>query len=104
MGRQIALVKKFFEVEREEMNGELDFLTVKVVNKVLFRTFLESIYSSYHVQDAREAEPSPCKLSSTVSRKAGGVWNKKKMKTLDRKVYGKRATSPEVKALLTTCI
>ena len=104
MGRQIALVKKFFEVEREEMNGELDFLTVKVVNKVAFRTFLESIYSIYHVQDAREAEPSPCKPSSTVSRRAGGVWNKKKMKTLDRKVYGKRATSPEVKALLTTCI
>ena len=45
MGRQIALVKKFFEVEREEMNGELDFLTLKVVNKVLFRTFPESIYS-----------------------------------------------------------
>ena len=35
VGKQIALVKKFFEVEKEELRGELDFLTMKVVNKVL---------------------------------------------------------------------
>ena len=35
MGKQIALVKKFFEVEKEELRGEVDFLTMKVVNKVL---------------------------------------------------------------------
>ena len=35
MGRQIALVKKFFEVEMGELNGELDFLNMTVVNKVL---------------------------------------------------------------------
>ena len=35
VGKQIALVKKFFEVEKEELRGEVDFLTMKVVNKVL---------------------------------------------------------------------
>lgn len=35
MGRQIALVKQFFEVEREELQGELDFLNMTVVSKVL---------------------------------------------------------------------
>ena len=35
MGRQIALVKKFFEVEMKELKGELDFLNMTVVNKVL---------------------------------------------------------------------
>ena len=42
MGRQIALVKQFFEVEKEELKGELDFLTVTVVNKVLLAFAMKS--------------------------------------------------------------
>ena len=34
VARQIAHVKRLFEVEREEMGGEVDFLAIRVVNQV----------------------------------------------------------------------
>jgi len=81
MGRQIALVKKFFEVEMGELKGKLDFLNMTVVNKV-----------------SREAEPSPHKPPPPArgSRGGSGLWNKQKVGVNGRKVYGRRASSPEV--------
>ena len=100
MGRQIALVKKFFEVEMGELKGKLDFLNMTVVNKVLL-AFPQSD-QSFMFKVSREAETSPHKPPpppARGSRGGSGLWNKQKVSVNGRKVYGRRASSPEVNCI-----
>ena len=101
VGRQVALVKKFFEVEMEELKGELDFLNMTVVNKVLALAFYVLYDQNFMFKASHEAETSPHKVKpppppNRSSRGVFGLWNKQKVSVNGRKVYGRRALSPEV--------
>ena len=111
--QQIKLVAQLFKVEREEMGGEEDFLTVKLLNKVNLNIFDPSM-NGYFLQATREGVGTPAKVvkgpavstkkevirkqeQAAVSKyggsrgRRGKVWNREKTGLAQRKVYGRGA-------------
>ena len=112
MKQQIKLVAQLFKVERKEMGGGEDFLSVKLLNKVNLNIF-DPIMNKY-IQATREGVRTPAKAvkGPAVSNKEevirkqeqegvskyggsrgrrGKVWNREKTGLAQRKVYGRGA-------------